>query len=161
MLHTSWGHLGVHILVFVNMSVRMRVGRSNFLGIKSFYASLQSLIEFWYIHNMQSVSSFFPGSALACRTKPFFHIPAKVWHSLGLVCMAEWRYFLHKGLSLFPEPQGACSILHANLKKDVFLQMFSVKNLEVSRPSVSQGVKKRPGCLVWRYLTTHGEVLGL
>lgn len=51
------------------------------------------------VHSQHTVSAeLLPGSALACRTDPFFQIPAKVWRSLGLVCMAELRYFLHKGL---------------------------------------------------------------
>lgn len=66
-----------------------------------------------------------------------------------------------RALSLFPEPQVACSSLHKNLKKDLFLQLFSVKSQEVNRPSASQGIRKRPGCLFWRYLTAQGEVLGL
>ena len=50
------------------------------------------------VHSQHTVSAeLLPGSALACKTEPFSCIPAKVWRSLGLVCMAEQRYFLHKG----------------------------------------------------------------
>lgn len=84
-------------------------------------------ISHWVLVPSQHTVSaeLLPGSAWACRTEPFFCIPAKVWCSLGLVCMAELRYFLHKGLCPWTTGclfQLACKSQERWISADVFCE---------------------------------------
>lgn len=66
------------------MHVRTQVGRISFLGIKSFSTSLQSVIEFWYTHNIQSMSAeLLPRLGISLQDRAFLSHSCKGMTLLG------------------------------------------------------------------------------